>query len=60
MDKKSHILTKLGTRKIQRGSSGYILNVPRVAIDSLEWQAHDDVYMTIVDNEYIVIKKVTK
>ena len=58
MDNMHHVITELGSRKIQRGSSSHIINLPMVAINSLGWKAHDEINMRIFDNKYIVIKKV--
>ena len=60
MDETPHVITELGARKIQRGSSSHVINLPMVAINSLGWETHDKVDMRIVDNEYIVIKKVNE
>lgn len=57
MDEMPHVITELGSRKIQRGSSSHVINLPMVAINSLGWGTHDKIDMRIFDNKYIVIKK---
>lgn len=57
MENNIHVITELGTRKIQRGSSSHVINLPMVAINSLGWKTHDEIDMRIFDNKYIVIKK---
>ena len=58
MDKTTPVVTKLGSRKIQKGTSTHVLNIPNIAIDNLGWKPHDKLDISIVDNEYIIIKKV--
>ena len=58
MDKSTPMVTKLGARKLQRGGSTHVLNIPNVATDTLGWKAHDKIEVSMIDNEYLIFKKV--
>lgn len=38
---------QLGTRKLQRGTSSFIINVPMLVINALEWEEKDDIILTL-------------
>ena len=52
------MVTKFGARKLQRGGSTHVLNIPNVATDTLGWKAHDKIEVSMIDNEYLIFKKV--
>ena len=58
MDTHTPMITKLGTRKLQKGGSTHILNIPNVVTDTLGWKKHDKIDVTMIDNEYLIFKKV--
>ena len=60
MEDHKQLVTKLGTRKLQRGKSTTILTVPHVAIVTLGWKPQDIVEVSMINNEYLVIKKVVE
>ena len=50
-------ITKLGTRKLQKGTSTCTLAIPKVVVDTLKWEPHDELDIDMVDNKYIIIRK---
>lgn len=58
MERNNDIVTKLGTRKVQHATNSHILNVPNVAIIALGWKPQDKIDVTMINNEYLIIKKV--
>ena len=60
MEQNSPLVTKLGIRKVQKGTKSRILTIPHVATVTLGWKPQDIVEVSMIDNEYLVIKKVEK
>ena len=58
MEQNTPLVTKLGTRKVQKGTKSRILTIPYVATMTLGWKPQDIVEVSMVNNEYLVIKKV--
>jgi len=57
METRPHTETKLGTRKLQQGTGMHVVTIPHIAITTLGWKSHDVLDVTMIDNEYLIIKK---
>ena len=50
---------EFGTRKIQKCTKGYSINIPQVIIDSYKMKAHDKMKVTMIDGD-ILLKRVDR
>ena len=48
---------EFGTRKLQKGTRGYTINIPLVLINSYGMKAHDKMSISMIDGD-IIIKRV--
>jgi hypothetical protein len=60
MEDRTPTTTNLGTRKLQQVTSSHVVTIPNVAIITLGWKPHDVLHVSMIDNEYLVIKKVVE